>query len=83
MALRTVAQRRTDSHRTCVRGTRIITGLSALVLSGAIVWDLANDEFWSRHALLTNLVVIERLSIGPVWLRVAKLNGVPKNGGLF
>ena len=35
-----------------LRGTRIIAGLSLLVLSGAILWDLANDGFWSRHALL-------------------------------
>jgi hypothetical protein len=27
-----------------------------LVLSGALVWDLANDGFWSRHALFTGLV---------------------------
>ena len=39
-----------------MRATRIIGALSVLVLSGAIVWDLANDEFWSRHALFTALV---------------------------
>ena len=39
-----------------MRATRIIGGLSVLVLSGAIVWDLANDGFWSRHALVTSLV---------------------------
>jgi hypothetical protein len=39
-----------------VHATRIIAGLSLLVLSGAIAWDLANDGFWSRHALLTSLV---------------------------
>jgi hypothetical protein len=39
-----------------VRATRIIGGLSVLVLSGAIAWDLANDGFWSRHALFTSLV---------------------------
>jgi hypothetical protein len=27
-----------------------------LVLLGAIAWDLADDGFWSRHALFTNLV---------------------------
>ena len=27
-----------------------------LVLFGAIAWDLANDGFWSRHALFTGLV---------------------------
>ena len=56
MARRTVGPRRTDSHRAYVPGTRIIAGLSVLVLSGAIVWDLADDGFWSRHALLTGLV---------------------------
>jgi hypothetical protein len=56
MARRTVGPRRTDTHRTYVRGTRIIGGLSVLVLSGAIVWDLVNDRFWSRHALFTSLV---------------------------
>jgi hypothetical protein len=39
-----------------VRGTRIVAGLSLLVLFGAIAWDLANDGFWSRHALFTSLV---------------------------
>ena len=56
MARRTVGPRRTDSHRAYVRGTQIIAGLSVVLLSGAIVWDLANDGFWSRHALLTGLV---------------------------
>ena len=39
-----------------MRSTRIIGGLSVLVLSGAVIWDLANDGFWSRHALFTSLV---------------------------
>jgi hypothetical protein len=39
-----------------VRATRIVGGLVVLVLSGAIVWDLVNDGFWSRHALFTSLV---------------------------
>ncbi len=39
-----------------MRATRIIGGISVLVLSGAIAWDLANDRFWSRHALFTSLV---------------------------
>ena len=39
-----------------MRATRIIGGLSVLVLGGAIAWDLANDGFWSRHTLLTSLV---------------------------
>ena len=56
MARQTVGPRRTDSLRTYVRATRIIGGLSVLVLSGAIAWGLANDGFWSRHALFTSLV---------------------------
>lgn len=39
-----------------MRATRIIGGLSVLVLSGAIAWDLANDGFWSRHTLFTGLI---------------------------
>jgi Phage integrase family len=56
MARHTVGPRRTDSLRTYVRATRIIGGLSVLVLSGAIAWDLANDGFWLRHTLFTGLV---------------------------
>jgi hypothetical protein len=72
MARRTVGPRRTDSHRTYVHGTRITAGLSVLVLSGAIVWDLVNDGFWSRHALLTDLVG----SLIVVAVTVALLNEV-------
>ena len=39
-----------------MRATRIIGGVSVLVLFGAVAWDLANDGFWSRHALFTGLV---------------------------
>jgi hypothetical protein len=56
MARRTVGPRRADSLRTYVRATRIVGGLSVLVLFGAIAWDLANDGFWSRHALFASLV---------------------------
>jgi hypothetical protein len=56
MGRHNVGPRRTDSIRTYVRATRIIGGLSVLILSGAIAWDLANDRFWSRHALFTSLV---------------------------
>jgi hypothetical protein len=56
MARQTVGPRRTDSLRPHVRTTRIIGGLSVLVLAGAIAWDLANDEFWVRHTLFTGLV---------------------------
>ncbi len=56
MARQIVGPRRTGSPRAYVHATRIIGGLSVLVLSGAIAWDLANDGFWSRHALFTSLV---------------------------
>ncbi len=56
MARHSVGPRRTDSLRTYIRATRIIGGLSVLALCGAIAWDLANDGFWSRHALVTSLV---------------------------
>ena len=56
MARHAVGPRRTDSFRTYVRATRIIGGLSVLVLLGAIAWDLADDGFWSRHALFTSLI---------------------------
>ena len=56
MARRTVGPRRTGSLRMHVRATRIIGGLSVLVLSGAIAWDLADDHFWARHTLFTSLV---------------------------
>jgi hypothetical protein len=56
MARRTVGPRRSDSPRTFLRSTRIIGGLSVLLLFGAIVWDFATDGFWARHALFTGLV---------------------------
>jgi hypothetical protein len=56
MARHAVGPRRTDSLRAYLRATRIIAGLSVLVLSGAIAWDLANDGFWARHTLFTGLV---------------------------
>jgi hypothetical protein len=56
MARRTAGPRRTDSRRKRQRATRAMGGLSVLVLAGAIVWDLADDSFWSQHALFTNLV---------------------------
>lgn len=39
-----------------MRATRIIASLVVVVLFGAIAWDLADDGFWARHALLTGLV---------------------------
>jgi len=56
MARRTVGPRRSDSFRTYVRSTRVIGGLSVLLLAGAVVWDVVNDGFWARHALFTSLV---------------------------
>ena len=56
MARHTVGPRRTASPRRYVHTTRVIGGLSLLSLFGAIAWDLANDMFWSRHALLTSLL---------------------------
>src|SRR5262249_49159166 len=53
MARRTVGPRRSHSLRS---STRIIGVISVLVLSGAVALDLANDGFWSHHALLTGLV---------------------------
>jgi hypothetical protein len=56
MARHVVGPRRTDSIRPYVRTTRIIGALSLLVLGGAIAWDLADDRFWSRHALFAGLI---------------------------
>jgi hypothetical protein len=56
MARRTGGPRRSDSLRPYVRSTRIIGGLSVLILAGAIAWDLTDDGFWARHTLLTGLV---------------------------
>ena len=55
-----------------MRSTRIIGAISVLVLSGAFAWDLANDRFWSRHALFTGLVA----SLIVVGVTVAVLNEV-------
>jgi hypothetical protein len=55
-----------------VRSTRIIAGLSVLVLSGAVAWDLADDGFWSRHALFTSLIA----SVIVVAVTAAVLNEV-------
>jgi hypothetical protein len=56
MARQSVGPRRTDSLRTYVRATRIIGGLSLLLLAGAIAWDLAADGFWARHTLFTGII---------------------------
>jgi len=56
MARHTAGPRRAASLRTYVRATRIVGAISLLVLLGAIVWDLADDGFWSRHALFTGIV---------------------------
>jgi len=70
MALRTVGPRRSDLLH--ARSTRVIAGLSVLVLAGAVVWDLADDGFWSRHALFTGLVA----SVVVVAVTAAVLNEV-------
>ena len=72
MARHTVGPRRTDSLRTYVGATRILGGLSVLVLFGAIAWDIADDGFWSRHTLFTGLVA----SLIVVGVTVAALNEV-------
>jgi len=70
MAGHSVGPRRTDSPLGYLRATRIIGGLSVLVLFGAIAWDLADDQFWSSHALFTGLVS----SLIVVGVTVAVLN---------
>ena len=55
-----------------MRTTRIIGGLSVLVLAGAVVWDIVSDEFWVRHTLFTGLVA----SLIVVAVTVAVLNEV-------
>ena len=72
MARRTFGPRRTDSRRAYVRATRIVGGLSVLLFCGAIAWDLADDGFWSRHALFTSIVA----SLVVVAVTVAVLNEV-------
>jgi hypothetical protein len=49
MARQTVGPRRSDSLRTYARSTRIIGGISVLVLSGAVawVWMRRRDEYES------------------------------------
>jgi len=56
MARHNAGPRRTDSPRGYIRAIRIAGLLSVLILAGAIVWDLADDGFWARHALFTGLV---------------------------
>jgi hypothetical protein len=56
MSRRVIGPRRSGSVRSFVRGSRIAGGLSLVVLVGAIVWDLADDRFWSHHALFAGLI---------------------------
>src|SRR5262245_18090598 len=72
MARRTVGPRRSDSPLTHLRSTRIIGGISLVVLAGAIAWDLADDGCWVRHTLFTGLVA----SLIVVALIAAVLNEV-------
>ena len=55
MARRTIGPRRSGQLR-YLGSTRISGGVTVLVLSGAIAWDIADDEFWLGHTLLTGLV---------------------------
>ena len=55
-----------------MRLTRIVGGLTVLVLTVAVVWDIANDGFWFRHTLFTNLVA----GLIVVTVTVAVLNEV-------
>jgi hypothetical protein len=72
MARRTAGPRRSDLTRTHLRPTRLIAGISVVALVGAIAWDLADDGFWSRHALFTSLVA----SVIVVAVTAAVLNEV-------
>jgi len=64
--------RRTESGRQYLLVTRIIGGLSVLVLVAAIAWDLVDDKFWVDHTLLTGLIA----SLIVVAVTVAVLNDV-------
>jgi hypothetical protein len=55
-----------------VRATRIVSGISVLVLCAAVAWDLADDRFWFDHTLFTALVA----SLLVVALTAAVLNEV-------
>ena len=72
MARQSVGPRRTASPRTYVLATRIAGAVSVLVLAGAIVWDLEDDRFWTRHALFTGLLA----SLIVVAVTAAALNEV-------
>jgi hypothetical protein len=72
IAARRAMVRRTIGPRRSGGSTRIVGGITVLVLSGAITWDLANDGFWSRHALFTGLVA----SLIAVAVTAAVLNEV-------
>jgi hypothetical protein len=72
MPRRTLGPRRSDSLRTYVRSTRIIGGISVVVLFGAVAWDFVNDGFWFRHTLFTALVA----SLIVVAVTAAALNEV-------
>jgi hypothetical protein len=72
MARRTAGPRRTESPRARIRAARIAGGFSVLLLVGAIVWDIGDDRFWSRHALFTSLIA----SVIVVAVTVAVINEV-------
>src|SRR2546430_16342314 len=56
MARRTVGPRRSDSLRTYVRSTRIIGGLSVLILARAVVSGIVSDAISVRHTPFSSLV---------------------------
>jgi hypothetical protein len=71
MVRRTVGPRRSGQLQ-YLGSTRIGGGITVLVLSGAIAWDIADDRFWLRHALFTGLVA----SLIAVAVTAAVLNEV-------
>jgi hypothetical protein len=56
MAGRDLTARRSGSARSHARQTRIIAGLTVIVLAAAIASDRLANAFWSHHWLLTSLV---------------------------
>jgi hypothetical protein len=71
MVRRTIGPRRSGQLR-YLGSTRISGGITMLVLSGAIAWDIADDGFWLRHTLFTALAA----SLITVAVTVAVLNEV-------
>jgi hypothetical protein len=72
MARHTLGPRRTTSFRSYQRATRLAAALTVLLVFVAFMWDLADDGFWSRHALFTSLLA----SLMVVAVTAAVLNEV-------